>query len=93
MGCVPLDYLREDAATAEISRAQIWQWLHAGVDVEGAPLTRERVRAVVHEETASMPGVERARDLFLELCLNAELEEFLTLPAYELLIVGEAKAA
>jgi malate synthase len=93
LGCVPLDFLMEDAATAEISRAQIWQWLHAGVDVEGTPLTRERVRAVVHEETASMPGAERARDLFLELCLNAELEEFLTLPAYELLITGEAKAA
>jgi malate synthase len=93
LGCVPLDFLMEDAATAEISRAQIWQWLHAGVDVEGTPLTRERVRAVIHEETANLPGVERARDLFLELCLNAELEEFLTLPAYELLFVGEAKAA
>jgi malate synthase len=84
----------EDAATAEISRAQIWQWLHGRVDVDGAPLTDARVRSVIEEETRALQGAtaEAARDLFLSLCLKPELEEFLTLPAYDLLLEGERRS-
>jgi malate synthase len=88
-GCVPIDHLMEDAATAEISRTQIWQWLHAGVEVGGVPLTEKRLREVIVEEARGQS--ERARDLFLSLCLKPELEEFLTLPAYELLVESESK--
>ncbi len=87
-GCVPINHLMEDAATAEISRTQLWQWLHSGADVEGEPLTEERLRRVVIEESEE----GRARDLFLSLCLKPELEEFLTLPAYELLVEAESKS-
>jgi len=86
-GCVPIDWLMEDAATAEISRTQLWQWLHSRADVGGAPLTEARLRAVLAEEAKDGP----ARDLFLSMCLKPELEEFLTLPAYELLVENEAK--
>jgi malate synthase len=91
LGCVPISHLMEDAATAEISRTLTWHWLHTKADVEGKPLTEERVRKVVEEETAQMsdPTVEAARSLFLSLCLKPELEEFLTLPAYELLLEKE----
>lgn len=93
-GCVPLHHLMEDAATAEISRAQIWQWLHTQVDVDGTVLDERRVRQVIEEEAADLTGEagSAARNLFLSLCLNSELEEFLTLPAYELLIRGERTA-
>jgi malate synthase len=95
-GCVPLYSLMEDAATAEISRAQVWQWLHHKVTVGGEPLTSERFARVVDEE---MQRVRRevgdgrfqtgrfheARELFVRLCTSPIFEEFLTLPAYDLL--------
>jgi malate synthase len=95
-GCVPLYHLMEDAATAEISRAQVWQWLHHKVTVGGDPLTTDRFARVVDEE---MQRVRRevgdarfqagrfseARELFVELCTAPRFEEFLTLPAYDLL--------
>jgi malate synthase len=92
-GCVPIEHLMEDAATAEISRAQLWQWLHAGVDVEGKKLDEARVRRAIAEETADLTGptAVAARELFLSLCLKKELEEFLTLPAYELLVHAEQR--
>jgi malate synthase len=84
-GCVPIDHLMEDAATAEIARAQVWQWLHHGADVGGAPLTEARVRQALVEETASLSGrrLDDARSLFLEMTVAPSLAEFLTLPAYE----------
>ncbi|HEY1958437.1 MAG TPA: malate synthase A [Polyangiaceae bacterium] len=85
-GCVPLYDLMEDAATAEISRAQVWQWLHSGTPIDGEPLTKERYRAVVDEELARLPDPARfdeARKLFDSLVLQERFEEFLTLPAYE----------
>ena len=86
-GCVPLYDLMEDAATAEISRALIWQWLRheaaiAWRDGSVAPLTVERLLAVVDEEFA---GGGPAVDLFVELATAKEFVEFLTLPAYRLL--------
>jgi malate synthase len=88
MGCVPLYNLMEDAATAEISRAQVWQWIHHG------HLPRERFTAVVGEETERIRrdlGAARfekgrfadARALFERLSTTETFEEFLTLPAYE----------
>jgi malate synthase A len=95
-GCVPLYHLMEDAATAEISRAQVWQWLHFKATVDGVPLDRDRFARVVEEE---MQRVRRevgdarftsgrfaeARDLFVRLSTAPKFEEFLTLPAYDLL--------
>lgn len=84
-GCVPIDHLMEDAATAEIARAQVWQWLHHGADVAGTPLTEARVRHTLSEETAALGGrrLDDARALFLEMTLAPTLAEFLTIPAYE----------
>lgn len=86
-GCVPLDHLMEDAATAEISRAQVWQWLHHRADVEGAPLTLERVRAALADEVAHLEGptVQQAAVLFLSQVESDPLPDFLTLQAYDLL--------
>jgi malate synthase len=86
-GCVPIDHLMEDAATAEIARAQVWQWLHHGADVGGAPLTAARLRKTLDEETQALDGlrVREARELFLGMSLAPTLAEFLTIPAYALL--------
>jgi malate synthase len=93
-GCVPIDHLMEDAATAEISRAQVWQWLRHGADVDGAPLTAARLHAVIDDELARLrtqlgaPAWDAghyaaAGALFRELSTADELGDFLTLPAYE----------
>jgi malate synthase len=95
-GCVPLYHLMEDAATAEISRAQVWQWLHHKAVVDGEPLTRDRFARVVEEEMqrirrevgdARFTGgrFPEARDLFVRMSTTPDFEEFLTLPAYDLL--------
>jgi malate synthase len=76
----------EDAATAEISRAQVWQWLHHGAEIDGQKLTRERYLAIASEEVSQLPDPKRftdARKLFDQLVLADRFEEFLTLPAYE----------
>jgi malate synthase len=72
VGAAAIDNLMEDAATAEISRSQVWQWVRAG-RFDGA-----RVRA----EAAEVEAGDEAKALFLELALAGELVEFLTLPAY-----------
>jgi malate synthase len=85
-GCVPLYDLMEDAATAEISRAQVWQWLHHDAPVDGQKLTRDRYLAIASEEVAKLPDPKRfieARKLFDQLVLADRFTEFLTLPAYE----------
>ena len=71
----------EDAATAEISRSQIWQWLRQG------RIEREHVVAFEDAELAEVGEGrwEDARALFDRVALSEELEEFLTLPAYELI--------
>jgi malate synthase len=98
-GCVPLYHLMEDAATAEISRTQIWQWLRHGVTTDdGLPVTRERVEAATAEELQGIRrtiGAERfeagrfeeAQALFLRVATDTEhFTDFLTLPAYERLV-------
>jgi malate synthase len=98
LGCVPLYNLMEDAATAEISRAQVWQWIHHRVPLtDGKPVTAERFRQVLAEEmkhieaegAAERYGAERlkeARELFEKLSTAPRFEDFLTLPAYEALM-------
>jgi malate synthase len=78
VGAAAIDNLMEDAATAEISRSQIWQWVHHGrVD--------ERL---VRDEIALVDAGDEAKDLFAAVALAEELEDFLTLPAYERLDRG-----
>ena len=100
-GCVPLYSLMEDAATAEISRAQVWQWLHHGVALEdGRRVTPELIQAVIDDEMRKIEGeigtdrfragrFEEARALFERISTAPTLETFLTLPAYEALDRGE----
>jgi malate synthase len=79
-GAVAIFNLMEDAATSEISRSQVWQWLKHG------KVTREQVERVIEEEVAKLDGdgkVEEARRLFEQVALGDEFVEFLTLPAYE----------
>jgi malate synthase len=67
----------EDAATSEISRSQVWQWLHHG------KVTREDVARITDEEVAKLgAGYDEARALFEQVALGDDFVEFLTLPAY-----------
>jgi malate synthase len=93
-GAVAIHNLMEDAATAEISRSQIWQWLNAGVTLaSGEQVTRELVDRVVDEEYAALResvgaqafaggAWEAARRLFVECAIDPDFPDFLTLPAY-----------
>jgi malate synthase len=82
-GAAAIDNLMEDAATAEISRSQVWQWSHAGVRLAdtGERVTAELVRSLLDELGFDGP----ARDLFEQVALADEFATFLTLPAYELI--------
>ena len=74
-GAAAIDNLMEDAATAEISRSQVWQWVRAG------RFTPDEVRA----EVAAVDAGDQAKELFLGLALAPQLEDFLTVSAYALL--------
>jgi malate synthase len=96
-GCVPIHNLMEDAATAEISRSQVWQWIrsHKGKLDDGRKITAEMVRDLVPEELAkvkasvSAQGVsntssyDKAAKIFEQMSTSRTFEEFLTLPLYE----------
>ncbi len=87
VGAAAIDNLMEDAATAEISRGQVWQWVKHG------RVTREDVEETIAEvmgELPSEPVYGEARALFERLALADEFAEFLTLPAYEQLLENEA---
>jgi malate synthase len=96
-GAAAINSLMEDAATAEISRSQIWQWVHHGSQLEdGRTVTPELVRQILDEETAKIReavGEEtwqagrpaETRELFEQMALSPELVQFLTIPAYEYL--------
>jgi malate synthase len=79
----------EDAATAEISRAQLWQWMRFEAPLEGGGLfDRDLFGQLFDEEVgllAEVPNIRDAADLFHDMVTAQEFEEFLTLPAYELL--------
>ena len=95
LGAVAIFNLMEDAATAEISRSQIWQWINAGVEFEnGEHATPELARKVAAEELANIRAEigedafavghwQQAHDLLLEVSLDENYADFLTLPAYE----------
>jgi malate synthase len=87
VGAAAIDNLMEDVATAEISRSQIWQWVHHSVALDdGRRIDGDLVRAIAAEEMAAMPGdVDRAWKVFEEVALGADFIEFLTLPAYEMI--------
>ncbi|HEY0942135.1 MAG TPA: malate synthase A [Steroidobacter sp.] len=98
LGCVPINNLMEDAATAEISRAQIWQWIRhpAGVLEDGRKVTADLFRAITREELGklrSAVGVhafekgnfEQAAALIDEITTAPEFETFITLPAYRVI--------
>jgi malate synthase len=82
-GAAAIDNLMEDAATAEISRSQVWQWAHAGVRLAdtGELVTAELVRSLLDE--LGFDGT--ARELFEQVALDDDFVTFLTLPAYELI--------
>jgi malate synthase len=102
LGCVPLYNLMEDAATAEISRAQVWQWrLHRVRFDTGETLTNEFLTKVVDQEVSKLipkdsdapRSLVDARALFLSQCLAEKLEPFLTTPAYRRLLERETTGA
>jgi malate synthase len=88
VGAAAIYNLMEDAATAEISRSQIWQWLHHGARLDdGRAITPELVKQITDEEMAKLPAEEpgrrfvEAREVFEEVALADHFEDFLTLPA------------
>ncbi|HEX3417927.1 MAG TPA: malate synthase A, partial [Stellaceae bacterium] len=93
IGCVPLYNLMEDAATAEISRAQIWQWIRHGVQLDdGRTIDRALCRNLLDEELAKLRAsnktggcYEEAAELFSELTEAPVFPEFLTMPAYDMI--------
>ena len=97
-GCVPLYHLMEDAATAEISRAQVWQWIRHGAKLDdGRRIDAALCRAVLDEELAKLREAagdgaykdgryDDAARLFRELIEAPAFPEFLTLPAYDIII-------
>jgi malate synthase len=103
IGCVPLFNLMEDAATAEISRAQLWQWVHHGARLEdGRAITTELCDRFIDAELARSKetvdanryrAYEQAATLMRELIRAPRFCEFLTLPAYERVIAAETAAA
>ena len=101
-GCVPIFNLMEDAATAEISRAQIWHWIRSplGVLDDGRKVTRElfqallpqeldKVRQLLGEQQYGSGQYEEAARMFERLTLDDNFADFLTLPAYDYLISRE----
>ena len=85
-GCVPIYNLMEDAATAEICRTQVWQWLRHGAKFQdGTPITVDSVRKVVEEQKKQMKGTnsELAARLFEGMMTSRECPDFLTVVAYE----------
>ena len=97
-GCVPIYNLMEDAATAEISRAQVWQWLHnPGTQLaDGRPVTTQLIQEIMPAVLQQIKGqvgpeqfaqgkYQHASQLFEEIVTGKTFTEFLTLPAYEYL--------
>ena len=92
-GCVPIHNLMEDAATAEISRSQVWQWIRStkGKLDDGRKVTAELVRALIPEELAKVKAdvggdtstYDKAARIFEQMSTQDEFAEFLTLPLYE----------
>jgi malate synthase len=85
-GCVPIYNLMEDAATAEISRAQVWQWMRHGAQLsDGRRVTAELVREIVARQCELNKDAAQAAALYEQSMTSQEFPEFLTLDAYKLL--------
>jgi len=105
IGCVPLFNLMEDAATAEISRAQLWQWTHHGARlVDGRMISLDlclnfleeelmRQRRILSEEEFEKSKFPQAAQLLRELIASPTFIEFLTMPAYERVLIDEHSLA
>jgi malate synthase len=97
-GAVPIYHLMEDAATAEISRAQIWQWIKYGAELDGGIVVTpkfferalgeemERVKEEIGADNYAGGRFAEAIALFRDISLAAEFVEFLTVPAYRLIV-------
>ena len=90
-GCVPLYNLMEDAATAEICRSQLWQWLHNKVLIENnktfntayfTDLLNNEIESLKLNLNQNDDSFNYSVKLFTDLILNEKFEEFLTIPAY-----------
>ena len=102
-GAAAINNLMEDAATAEISRSQVWQWIYNDATLDtGETVTRELVQRIVEEEYAALRAEvgddafaaghwDVARDLFVDSALAEDYPTFLTLPAYAALLAAEAR--
>jgi len=89
-GAVPIYNLMEDAATAEISRTQIWQWIRHGALLDtGARVTKELVAKTIDEEFGGKAPFADARAIFERVATSDALEDFLTIPAYDVLVNHE----
>jgi malate synthase len=92
-GCVPLYNLMEDAATAEISRSQIWQWIHHKVRITESDQViseeyfvqslEEEMDLIIAKRDFDSEHLQTAIDLFKDMSISSEFDEFLTLPAYQ----------
>ena len=85
-GCVPIYNLMEDAATAEICRSQVWQWVKHGARLsDGRPVTQEMVRQTIAEQKNKLKGgrMTEAAEIFERMMTSADFAEFLTLVAYD----------
>ena len=94
-GAAAINHLMEDAATAEIARSQVWQWIRHGAEIEGERITPELVRRIEDEEldkireevgdeffhTQGRP--QESREIFEDVALSDGFQDFLTIPAYE----------
>ena len=97
LGCVPLNNLMEDAATAEISRAQIWQWVHhdKGITLDGQVINEDLVKSLLRNELANINAslgesyqnrrFSEAAELIERIVNDKQLADFLTLEAYSLI--------
>jgi malate synthase len=101
IGCVPLYHLMEDAATAEISRAQVWQWIHHGAKLDdGRTVDTVLCSAILDQELATLCDTaatggryDDAASLFRELIEAPTFPEFLTLPAYDMITAESVQDA
>jgi malate synthase len=97
-GCVPINNLMEDAATTEISRSQIWEWIHhpKGILEDGRKVTvalfqelakdeLEKIRATVGEQQFTSRNFQTAAEILDNIITDDQFVEFLTLPAYRYL--------
>jgi malate synthase len=101
-GCVPINNLMEDAATAEISRAQLWQWArHGAVMSDGRIISLQMLKPLISEEVARLSSqaageeekirISRAGELFESMVTAQTFPEFLTIPAYKVLLEMEGE--